>query len=611
MSSIHPQMSHRAQKPLWQRQRLVYSLQNLVPLLFKAKEISKEQVKLVNSRAEQAGLSFQSAEGLDFLLALGLKRFTPRGGKGPVQVTEDVVLRAVAAHLGLEYKKVDYLDLDLEVSTKTISESFARTNLLVPLKVVNGTMELLVFNPFQPDLWEDMEQVSSMPYRIFLGTRSEINRLIDDFFQFRLAIQAAEAEFDTGLDLGNLEGQVQVGNKQDSHSHKHVIKAVDYLLISAIRERASDIHLEPKRGESHVRFRIDGVLHTLYRLPMTVHQAMISRLKSLSRLDIAEKRKPQDGRIQLMLQNVPTEVRLSTIPVAFGEKMVLRLLSKETSVKGLSQMGMSDEQFERFSSFLGQSYGLILVTGPTGSGKSTTLYSALKNLATPTINVVTVEDPIEMVVEDFNQIGVQDRVGVSFSNILRHILRQDPDIVMIGEIRDLDTARQAVQASLTGHLVFSTLHTNDAVSALTRLTDIGLEPYLINASLVGVVAQRLVRCICPHCKTRTAVSSEQIRNWGLERHASLLESDAWFGAGCEHCRQTGYLDRTGIFEILPLDLKLKEGVRQGLELAELRKIVRSSAVRSLLESGLDKVGQGVTTVEEVLRVTGEIDDPYQ
>jgi general secretion pathway protein E len=338
---------------------------------------------------------------------------------------------------------------------------------------------------------------------------------------------------------------------------------------------------------------------------------MISRLKSLSRLDIAEKRKPQDGRIQLMLQNVPTEVRLSTIPVAFGEKMVLRLLSKETSVKGLSQMGMSDEQFERFDSFLGQSYGLILVTGPTGSGKSTTLYSALKNLATPTINVVTVEDPIEMVVEEFNQIGVQDRVGVSFSNILRHILRQDPDIVMIGEIRDLDTAQQAVQASLTGHLVFSTLHTNDAVSALTRLTDIGLEPYLINASLVGVMAQRLVRCICPHCKTRLSVSSEQIRNWGLERHAPLLEGEVCSGTGCEHCRQTGYLGRTGIFEILPMDLKLKEGVRQGLELAELRRVVRSSGVRSLLESGLDKVGQGVTTVEEVLRVTGEIDDPYQ
>ncbi len=608
MSSIHPQMAHKAEKPRWQRQKLVYSLQNLVPLLYKKGELSKDQVRLINTRAEQQGLSAQSPEGLDFLLGLGLNR---SGSKGPIQVTEDVVLKAVASHLGLEYKKVDYLDLDLEVSTKTISESFARTNLLVPLRIVNGTMELLVFNPFKPELWEDMEQVSSMPYRIFLGTRAEINRLIDDYFQFRLAIQAAEAEFDTGLDLGNLEGQVQVSSKQDPHSHKHVIKAVDYLLSSAIRERASDIHLEPKRGESHVRFRIDGVLHTLYRLPLTVHQAMLSRLKSLARLDIAEKRKPQDGRIQLMLQNVPTEVRISTIPVAFGEKMVLRLLSKATSVQGLSQMGMSDDQFSQFNAFLGQTYGLILVTGPTGSGKSTTLYSALKNLATPTINVVTVEDPIEMVVEEFNQIGVQDKVGVSFSNILRHILRQDPDIVMIGEIRDLDTAQQAVQASLTGHLVFSTLHTNDAVSALTRLTDIGLEPYLINASLVGVVAQRLVRCICPHCRVERAVTPDQIRTWGLERFASHLSGNMWTGTGCEHCRQTGYLERTGIFEVLPLDLKLKEGVRQGLELAELRQIVRSSRISSLLESGLLKVSQGVTTVEEVLRVTGELDDPYQ
>ena len=281
-------------------------------------------------------------------------------------------------------------------------------------------------------------------------SRQEIERLIDDYYQFRTAIQAAEVEFMSGSEMGNLEARVRVEEKSDPTSQKHIIKAVDYLLRSALRERASDIHIEPKRDHSLVRFRIDGILHDLHRLPMTVHLAMINRLKGVSRLDISEKRRPQDGRVQLVLGGQPTDVRISTIPVAFGEKMVLRLLSSDTTLKNPEELGMLPAQFATYKKFLRSTYGLILVTGPTGSGKSTSLYSTLKTLANPQVNVVTLEDPIEMVVDEFNQIGVQTKIGVTFGQMLRHILRQDPDIIMVGEMRDLETAEQAVQAAQIG-----------------------------------------------------------------------------------------------------------------------------------------------------------------
>jgi general secretion pathway protein E len=595
--------SKRTQRPEWTTQRLEYNLETLIPLLYQAGEISEDQVRLIRQRAIAESIDGRSPKGFDFLLQLNLSRKSPVQSS-PKRVTEEVVLQAVGRRSGLETKRVDYLDLDLEVSTKTISESFARKHLLVPLRVVEGVMELLVFNPFQPELWEDMERVSSMEFRVFLGTRAEIERLIDDYFRFRLAIQAAASECTTGADLGNLESKVRVSGGEDSHTHKHVIQAVDYLLRSALRERASDIHLEPKRDEALVRFRIDGVLHTLYRLPFAVHQAMISRLKSLSRLDIAEKRKPQDGRIQLELQNVPTDVRISTIPVAFGEKMVLRLLSSESTIKNLSDLGMNAGQLPQYEGFLQQPYGLILVTGPTGSGKSTTLYSTLKHLAEPSLNLVTLEDPIEMVVDEFNQIGVQPRIGITFSEMIRYILRQDPDIIMVGEIRDLDTARQAIQAALTGHLVFSTLHTNDAASSLTRLLDLGLEPFMINSALIGVVAQRLVRCICPHCQVVRELDLERLRSWGLEEHALYFENGMFEGTGCEHCRRTGYFGRIGIFEIMPVDGEVKQGLKDGLELSALQSLVRRKGIPDLLQAGVRKAAAGETTLSEVLRVAG-------
>jgi general secretion pathway protein E len=583
--------------------RIVYSLDYLLGVLTAEGEISEAQSKVIRDHAQKNDIGLECPDGIDSLIRFNIRKSSKDPGQPDTRITEDVILRAVARREGLEFRKVDPFDLDLEVTTKTISESFARTNTLVPIMIRDGELELAIFNPFRPELWQDMERVSDLPYKVFLSTRQDIHRLIDDYYQFRTAIQAAEIEFMSSSEIGNLEARVKVAEKSDPDSQRHIIKAVDYLLRSALRERASDIHVEPKRENALVRFRIDGILHDLHRLPMTVHLAMINRLKGMSRLDISEKRRPQDGRVQLVLGGVATDVRVSTIPVAFGEKMVLRLLSSDSTMKNLEELGMLPAQFETFKKFLRHTYGLILVTGPTGSGKSTTLYSTLKVLANPQVNVVTLEDPIEMVVDDFNQIGIQSKIGVTFGQMLRHILRQDPDIIMVGEMRDLETAEQAVQSALTGHIVFSTLHTNDASSALTRLLDLGLDAYLINAAVIGCIAQRLVRNICPHCKVQFAPDYDEIRALGLDAYIGPNQP-LWKGRGCDHCRQTGYYGRTGIFEILPYDTEVKEAIRRNIDLADLRALVRGKGVRSLLDDGMDRVTRGVTTYEEVLRVAG-------
>jgi general secretion pathway protein E len=583
--------------------RVVYSLSYLLRVLLDGGEINPHQAKAILEHARKNDVDLEDPGGIDYLIRFNIRLPGKEPGRPEARLTEEMILRAVGRREGVEFRKIDPFDLDLEVTTKTISESFARKNTLVPIMIKDGELELAVFNPFRPELWMDMERVSDLPYRIFLSTRQEIERLIDDYYQFRTAIQAAEVEFMSGNEVGNLEARVKVEEKSDPTSQRHIIKAVDYLLRSALRERASDIHIEPKREHALVRFRIDGILHDLHRLPMTVHLAMINRLKGVSRLDISEKRRPQDGRVQLVLGGEPTDVRVSTIPVAFGEKMVLRLLSSDTTLKNPEELGMLPAQYKTYQKFLRSTYGLILVTGPTGSGKSTTLYSTLKTLANPQVNVVTLEDPIEMVVDDFNQIGIQTKIGVTFGQMLRHILRQDPDIIMVGEMRDLETAEQAVQAALTGHIVFSTLHTNDAGSALIRLLDLGLDAYLVNASLIGCIAQRLVRTICPHCRIQFTPDYEQIKALNLDRYIAP-DQQLWKGNGCDNCRQTGFYGRTGIFEVLMYDSAMKDAMRRNVELSDLRALIRKKGVPSLLDDGMERVLRGITTYEEVLRTAG-------
>ncbi|MGX9365452.1 GspE/PulE family protein [Desulfoplanes sp. PS50] len=583
--------------------RHVYSLAFLLPILGRQGELGQEQSEFVVRKAREHAIGRDDPKGMDFLIRLGLTRAQPPSSGPDRRLDEETILRAVARETGLEYKRIDPLEIDLEVSAGLVSESFARRNRLVPLRIENGVLFMVVHNPFCPDLWEDIARVTTLPCRVFLTTREQIARLIEDVFQFRLSVRAAEQEIEGQVGVGDQEARVNIAGRLDPASQRHLVKAVDYLLSTALTERASDIHFEPKRDHSLVRFRIDGILHPIHRLPMSVHQAMLNRIKGMSRLDISEKRRPQDGRVQLMLEGTPTDVRVSTIPVAFGEKMVLRLLSGESILKSLDVLGMGEDQLRAYQTLISRTHGLILVTGPTGSGKSTTLYSTLKTMAHPGVNLVTIEDPIEMIVEDFNQIGIQDRIGVGFGKMLRHILRQDPDIVMVGEMRDLETAEEAIQAALTGHLVFSTLHTNDAASTLTRLKDLGIEPYLINASLLGVVAQRLVRTICPHCRTPIRPRAEDLAGWGLGELFSPKDV-LYHGSGCEYCRNTGYQGREGLFEVVPFDVGLGEGLEAGRDLEGLRRLIRSKGIKGLFQDGMEKVRAGKTTIEEVLRVTG-------
>jgi len=538
---------------------------------------------------------------VDILVSL---QFVIPGRKTQI-LSEETIMRVVAKDLKMPFKKLDPLELDLDLVTKTIPKSFALKHLLLPFDIRNGIYEVAIYDPAKRTALEDIERANQIKIKPYLSTKSDIGRMLAEFFGFQTSITAAETHMAGPLvDLGNLEQYVQISSAKEITSSDHHIKsAVDHLFNYAFEQRASDIHIEPKRKTSMVRLRIDGVLHTIYNLPKVVHPAIISRIKTLSRMDIAEKRRPQDGRIKVSHDSKDAEIRVSTIPVAFGEKVVMRILDPDIIFQDLSNIGFSHESLKVYNSFVSAPYGIILVTGPTGSGKSTTLYSTLKCIATPEKNIITVEDPVEMVHEDFNQIAVQSAIDVTFATILRNILRQDPDIIMIGEIRDLDTARYAIQAALTGHLVFSTLHTNDAISAITRLVDLGVQPFLISSTLLGAMAQRLVRKICPHCIEKFTIKGQELRGFGFP--AGKDEYTLQRGKGCKECRGTGYLGRCGIFEIFPMSDRLKKMVMANESSAELVKVAKQEGMKTLREDAWDKVQQGVTTFQEVVRVTGE------
>ncbi len=526
-------------------------------------------------------------------------------GKKATLLTEEDIMRAVAADLKLPFKKLDPLDLDLEVVTKTIPKSFALSHLLLPFAVKNGVLEVAMCDPAKQEVLADIERANQVKVKSYLTTKSDILKILAEFFGFQSSISAAESHLANPLaDLGNLEQYVRISSSSEiASSDKHITSAVDHLFCYAFEQRASDIHLEPKRQDSHVRLRIDGVLHTIYKLPKVVHAAVLSRIKTLSRLDIAEKRRPQDGRIKVDREGKEAEIRVSTMPVAFGEKVVLRILDPDILFQDVAGVGFSPRDLALYRSFLASPHGIVLVTGPTGSGKSTTLYSTLKSIASPEKNIVTVEDPVEMVHEEFNQISVQPQIDVTFANILRTILRQDPDIIMIGEIRDLPTASHAVQAALTGHLVFSTLHTNDAISSVSRLLDLGVQPFMIASALLGVVAQRLVRTICPHCVEEVVVSAQVLRGYGLpvrDEEDVVLKR----GKGCRQCRHTGYLGRCAVFELFGVTEKIRPLIAHGASEDDLRQAASAEGMTTLRDDLWRKIQAGVTTCEEALRIMG-------
>jgi len=552
------------------------------------------------SRKRQAG---DLPTLLDVIVSLGIE-LAGRPGK---LLSEEMIMRAIAADLQLPFKKLDPLELDLEVVTKTIPKSFALNHLLLPFAVRNGVLAVALSDPDKLEVLEDIERANQVTVKPYLSTRSDILKILGEFFGFQSSISAAESHLANPLaDLGNLEQYVRISSTSEiASSDQHIKSAVDHLFNYAFEQRASDIHIEPKRHTSHVRLRIDGVLHSVYKLPRVVHSAMISRIKSLSRLDIAEKRRPQDGRIKIDREGKEAEIRVSTVPVAFGEKAVLRILDPDILFQSVDGIGLSERDLDVYRSFLQAPHGIVLVTGPTGSGKSTTLYSTLRAIATPEKNIITVEDPVEMVHEEFNQISVQPQVEVTFATILRSILRQDPDIIMIGEIRDLETAAHAAQAALTGHLVFSTLHTNDAVAAVNRLLDLGLQPFLVASALLGVVAQRLVRTICPHCSEEFPVAADTLRGFGLPVE-EVGEIVLRRGKGCRQCRNTGYLGRCAVFEVFPMSEPVRQLIADGCTEGELRRVAVGEGMTTLRQDVWRKVKAGVTTHEEALRVIGGI-----
>lgn len=516
-------------------------------------------------------------------------------------ITEDAITEAIAEEVKIPYKKIDPLKLNMDVVTSNIPRPFAQRHLMVPIEEEKGVVTLAVADPFNLEAVESLKRMTKMKVKLVLSSKSDILKIVREFYGFRSSVIAAEKEISGSVDLGNLEQYVKLkGTTEIEATDQHIVNAVEYMLHYAYDQRASDIHLEPKRDKTLVRFRIDGVLHNIHVIPRVVHPSVVSRIKMLSRMDIAEKRRPQDGRIKTSYHGKEVELRISTLPTAFGEKVVMRIFDPDILCQELKDLGFYNREFELFSSYLKKSYGIILVTGPTGSGKTTTLYSGMKALASPEVNIVTIEDPIEMVMEEFNQVGVMPQIGLDFASSLRTILRQDPDIIMVGEIRDRETATNAVQSALTGHLVLSTLHTNDAPSSVTRLLDLGIPAFLISSTVLGIIAQRLVRKICNDCKRERLLRPEEIEYLQLETN----EHKVSYGQGCTECRGTGYKGRTGIFEILDVSDTIRTLVSENADAGTLFKASKKEDMTTLRECAVRKMLEGVTTYEEVVSVTG-------
>ena len=606
-----PGVSHPGEGSRMQKKKSV-TIGNLAQILLQRGLIDDAQFRelkaggearaLLLTGAQQAGYSRrlqqspEKASPAEVIASLNLEV----SGSGGKLLTEDAITEVLAAAVGMPYLKINPLKLDLDLVTAHISRPFAMKHLIVPVDFVDGVVTLAVADPFNDEVVEELRSAKRMEFRRVLSSRNDIQKILREFFGFRASVQAAESEVGNAVDLGNLEQFVRMktGHEIDG-TDRNIVSAVEFLLQYAFDQRASDIHIEPKREKTLVRLRVDGVLHNVHTVPKQLHPPIVSRIKMLSRMDLAEKRRPQDGRIKTSHQGKEIELRVSTLPVAFGEKVVIRIFDPDILMQDLDQIGFYAREYQLYNSFIRRPNGIILVTGPTGSGKTTTLYSSLRSLASPEVNIVTVEDPIEMVMEEFNQVGVQTAIGVTFDKVLRNILRQDPDIIMIGEIRDHETAENAVQAALTGHLVLSTLHTNDAPSSITRLVDLGVPPFLITSTVIGIIAQRLLRKICPACKRERNLSGDELEYLGLGKVAAV-----WYGEGCGECRGTGYRGRTGIFEVLDVNEGVKAAISERMDLGNLQAVARRDGMVQLRELAVRKMLQGITTYEEVIAVTG-------
>ena len=517
----------------------------------------------------------------------------------------DSLSRWLASESDQPWYRIDPLKINVSAVTPLMSFAFAQRHRILAVEVNDREVTIASAQPFVQS-WEDnLRHVLKRDIRRVIANPEDLQRYSVEFYRLARSVTGANATDQKASSVGNFEQLLNLGSisQEPDANDAHVVNIVDWLFQYAFEQRASDIHIEPRRDSGCVRLRIDGVLHTVYQFPIQVTMAVVSRLKTLGRMNVAEKRKPQDGRIKTRApKGNEVELRLSTLPTAFGEKMVMRIFDPDVLLRSFDQLGFSAEDQRRWQQMVSQPNGIVLVTGPTGSGKTTTLYTTLKQLATPQVNVCTIEDPIEMVEDSFNQMQVQHNIDLNFASGVRALMRQDPDIIMVGEIRDLETAEMAIQAALTGHLVLSTLHTNDAPSAVSRLIELGVAPYLIKATVLGVMAQRLVRTLCPHCKAPAPVDEEAWTDM-TQPWSAPLPTRSHAAAGCLECRETGYRGRAGVYELMMLSDGIKALIHNDTDIAQLRRQAYKEGMHSLRLSGAQKVGAGLTTIEEVLRVT--------
>jgi general secretion pathway protein E len=526
----------------------------------------------------------------------------------------EMLTQWLAKRSGLDYMRIDPLKVDVGKVADVMSAAYAERHKVLPVQVSPTEVVVATAEPYIRDWVPEVERQTRRNVRLVLASPQAINSFTAEFFALAKSVRAASKSGGGSGGFGSFEQLVELGkaNKLDAND-QGVVQVVDWLWQYAFDQRASDIHLEPRREQGVIRFRIDGVLHPVYQMPIGVLTAMTARIKLLGRMDVVERRRPQDGRIKTLRPGVAgargeeVEMRLSTLPTAFGEKLVMRIFDPESTVKDLSALGFAAHDAQRWEALTKHPHGIVLVTGPTGSGKTTTLYATLKRLATEEVNVSTVEDPIEMIEPAFNQTQVQAHLDLDFAQGLRALMRQDPDIIMVGEVRDLPTAEMAVQAALTGHLVFTTLHTNDAPSAIMRLMELGIPPYLINATVLGVLAQRLVRTLCPACKTQqdkaqAATSRESlaelVKPWQISGGYRPYEP-----VGCVDCRMTGFRGRMGLYELLTVTESFKDKVSREPRLDVLRKQAVADGMRPLRLAGAMRVAEGLTTMDEVLACT--------
>ncbi|WP_312342812.1 GspE/PulE family protein [Stutzerimonas nitrititolerans] len=564
------------------------------------------QGRLLQETAEQCltlrrGTTASQQHPLEFLAAQQLDDLARPGKK----LDLETLSLWLADQAGQPYLRIDPLKINVAAITPLMSYAFAQRHKILAVAVDNSAVTIASAQPFVKSWEANLTHVLKRPIKRVVANPAELQRFTVEFYRLAKSVSGATATDQKVSGTGNFEQLLNLGasDQEPDANDSHIVNIVDWLFQYAFDQRASDIHIEPRREQGTVRFRIDGVLHNVYQFPPQVTMAVVSRLKSLGRMNVAEKRKPQDGRVKTKTPDGgEVELRLSTLPTAFGEKMVMRIFDPEVLLKGFDQLGFSAEDLRRWQSMTSQPNGIILVTGPTGSGKTTTLYTTLKQLATPEVNVCTIEDPIEMIEGAFNQMQVQHNIDLSFASGVRALMRQDPDIIMVGEIRDLETAEMAIQAALTGHLVLSTLHTNDAPSAITRLLELGVPYYLLKATLLGVMAQRLVRTLCPHCKTPVQLDADDWQTLTKPWNAPL-PTHAHQAVGCIECRDTGYRGRAGVYEIMLLNDGIKPLITADTDLIALRRQAFKDGTHSLRLSGAQKIAAGLTTLEEVLRVT--------